>query len=85
MKESRYFHHPPPHTVVIMFSVIFRYSLSSSLLVEQEVVSGGLDGGEPDLVGRVGQTGQQHLLDHVDVLLLLVATRLFIYYSLKIS
>ena len=40
--------------------------------MDEKVVAGSFHRGKPDLVGRVVQTCQQHLLDDVHVLLLLI-------------
>lgn len=42
--------------------------------MQQKIVDAGPDCAEPDLVaGRIGQTGEQHLLDDFDVVVVLVA------------
>ena len=53
------------------------------LFVDEKVVAGSFHRGKPDLVGRVVQTCQQHLLDDVHVLLLLIEILIIRYEILK--
>ena len=51
--------------------------------MDEKVVAGSFHRGKPDLVGRVVQTCQQHLLDDVHVLLLLIEILIVRYEILK--
>jgi hypothetical protein len=46
----------------------------SILFVKQQIVDGGTNSAESDLVtGRIGETGHQHLLDDLHILVVLIA------------
>jgi hypothetical protein len=47
------------------------------LLMEEQVVAGGLDGLEPHVIVLVGEAPQQHLLDNLHILGLCRAEQLF--------